>query len=236
MADGQTSLWVQLGTVVVSFLSGAAIAVFADPIRRYLYRPRIQVTFAKSDDPAFVARTPAVSTLPKGADPLHYDGFEVHPTTDGRLLVEHQAVYIRCLVRNKRGMVAKGCRAYLVKVEQAAAGGRFGPAVFYDSVQLAWASRPGHQYEAVDLPRGVPQYVDVVSTRDFNPNPECPPEPIPRFQIESQFKPFRESGLGTKPGTFRFTILVAGDNFPPFEFRLGLRWNGQWDQIEAWKV
>lgn len=192
---------------LVGFVTGAAVAIFADPIRAWLLGPRVVVEFR--NDTAHVAKTPEVTTSPPD-----------------RTQHQHMAIYVRVSVTNRRGSLARSCTGYLVKVERKdPAAGRYEGEAFYDPTQLPWASRMDQAYNAIDLPSGVTQYLDVLSTRDF---------PVSAgFRLQTRFKPFRELGLGSKPGTYRLTIMVSGDNFSPKTHRLVFQWTGTWDAISV---
>jgi hypothetical protein len=117
----------------------------------------------------------------------------------------------------------------LVNVERRnSAADSFEPTRFYDPMQLAWASRPNRAFEAIDIPRGVAHFLDILSTRDLQGDQG--------FKLETEFTPLRELGLGTDPGEYRLTIMVGGDNFSPRTLHLVVRWNGRWDAIEVTAV
>ncbi len=190
-----------LVSVVSGAVSGGVVAIFAEPVRAWLLGPKVAVDFR--NDAAHVAKTPEVA-------PQH----------------QHMAIYVRVSVTNRRGSLARGCTGYLVKVERKdPATGKYEGESFYDPTQLSWASRMDHAYDPVDLPRGVTQYLDVLSTRDFPVNAG--------FRLETRFKPFRELGLGSKTGMYRLTIMVSGDNFSPTTQRLDFQWTGAWDAISV---
>jgi hypothetical protein len=189
----------------VGFLSGAAVAVFAEPVRQWLFRPHIELSF-RANDPRYVARTPVLANFPDGTS------------------VEGKAIYFRVMVKNSWGELARSCRGYLVKAERwNQATQAFEAASFYDPVRLAWSSCGEHAYDAIDLPKGLHHFLDVVSTRQSNV----------AFQLETQFKPIREAGLGREPGDYRLTVMVGGDNFRPKTIHLSVHWTGTWDKIEV---
>ena len=73
-----------LATFVAGFLS----AIFAEPIRQWIYRPVLKLEFENNDH--FVTKTD-----------------EGDPPT-------HRAQYIRVKATNLKARIAKGCRAYLI--------------------------------------------------------------------------------------------------------------------------
>lgn len=125
---------------IVSFLSGAATAVFAEPLRRWIYRPVLKLEFTQADH--FVAKTPERS------------GTSVY-----------DAYYVRVKVTNRSRSVAKSCRAYLVNIERRGHSGLWEPTEYCESLQLAWSARGDAAYTAIDLPQEVPHFIDVLSTR-----------------------------------------------------------------------
>src|SRR5947209_4242810 len=74
---------------LLGFLGGFVTALFAEPLRQWLYRPGLSLSFGSSGD--FITKTPEVSGGAK------YDAF-----------------YIRLRVVNTSSRLAKACRAYLV--------------------------------------------------------------------------------------------------------------------------
>ncbi len=75
---------------LLAFIGGFAIALFAEPIRQWLFRARLTLEFTNADH--FVTRT----------------------TESGG----HQARYIRIKATNRSSRLAKSCRAYLVNIER----------------------------------------------------------------------------------------------------------------------
>lgn len=183
---------------MLGFISGFLTAVFAEPLRQWLYRPKLALSFGSTSD--FITRTPEVA----GSS-------------------QHEAFYIRIKVVNSRSRLAKACRAYLVGVEKQGADGAFRPTIYCDSIQLAWAVKGDQAYGAVDLPRDVVQFVDVVSTRSISPH----------FKPEIRPLPMRYIGLFQENGVFRFRVQVSGDGVKPATVQLILNWSGTWDTFRA---
>lgn len=136
-------LWV---TSLVSFVAGATIAIFAEPIRRWLFRPRLRVDFSNK---RCVIKT---------------------PTTVGAV-TPSRGFWVRARVRNVGGgRIARGCRAYLVNVE-IEKGGEFTNSEFADSLRLKWSSQPlGEETKPLDIPRDIEQFADVISTDKGSPD------------------------------------------------------------------
>ena len=149
-----------------------------------------------------------------GTDDTAY--FAVTPDQSRRL-----SSWIRVRVRNTWGSAAQNCRGYLARVEKWDETARaFAQAEYWDTQLLAWASRGDRRFEPVDLPRGIQQFLDVVAHSSAAPHP--------KFELQTQYKPYREVALGNEKGLFRLTIVVTGDNFGPKVLRLRYRWSGNW--------
>jgi hypothetical protein len=136
-----------------------------------------------------------------------------------------EAVYIRVEVMNEKRRLAKQCRAYLVNVEVQNGRNEFEPTIYVDSIQLAWSCREnGKEREAVDLPNGVSQYIDVLATYKSSNcfTPQISPFP---FRYEELFI--------NSPKTFRFTVQVSGDGVDPVFTTIIFSWKGQWDDFEV---
>jgi len=76
-------------------------------------------------------------------------------------------------------------------------------------------------YSAIDLPRGLSRFVDVVSTRESSGD----------FRPALQFFLNRDLDLWRRSGEFRFTVLVAGDGIQPKLVKIRFVWTGTWDEF-----
>lgn len=182
----------------VSFILGSVTAVFAEPIRQRFFRPILKLSFSNAED--CVARTGTVAG--------------------------HNAVYVRAKVVNQKRTLARRCRAFLVNVEQLNTRNVFEPTIYADSIQLAWSCREqGTQRDAIDLPHGVSQYVDVVATDQQLQNflPQISPLPI-------RYKDLFDVTLKT----LRFTVQVSGDGVDPEFIRIVFVWKGNWDSFDVY--
>jgi hypothetical protein len=183
----------------VGFLGGFFTALFAEPLRRWLYAPKLALTFGTSID--FLTRTPESSGIPG--------------------IALHDALYVRIKVVNTRSSLAKSCRAYLVNVERKDSSGRFEPTEYCESLQLAWSSQAEQAFGAFDLPRDVPYFVDIFSTRSTNR----------AFSLATKATPLRYQQMLLTPGVYRFTVVVSGDEVKPAAIRPAVSWTGAWDEI-----
>jgi hypothetical protein len=127
---------------VLSFLAGFAVAVFAEPVRQRLFRPKLSLEF--KEDPRHISDT--------------WENFE------GK---KNRANYIRIEVTNTSIYAARDCKAYLIDIEKQDETGKFVSTVYCDSIQLAWSCQGERdRYGGVDIHKGVRQYIDLVVTRE----------------------------------------------------------------------
>ena len=182
---------------MVSFVLGFITAVFAEPVRQRFFRPELELGFSGREDS--ITKTETVGGS--------------------------QAVYVRVQVRNTKPKLARACRAYLVNIETKSATGEFEPTAYVESIQLAWSCRmPGNERDAIDIPNGVSQYIDVVATSSISSH----------FAIQIAPFPVRYNVLQSPiPQTYRYTIQVAGDGVEPKVLKLVFVWKGKWDDVEA---
>lgn len=200
-------------TSIVPTLVGAAVgfasAVFAEPLRRWVYRPVLVLAFG--DDSEYKARTLEQAELfdpRKSAVPIHST---------------HEAEYVRIKVINTATALAKACRAYLVRVEKQDAEGEFRSTLYCDSIPLAWSCREQDTHGSLDLPNGVAQFIDLISTRSISSD----------YRVEIKPLPFRYVALFQETGTFRFTIQVSGENVKPVFLSVVFGWKGVWNDYVA---
>jgi len=199
VCHGSASLTPVLNTLIGGAL-GAGVAVFAEPLRRWIYRPTLELDFGNG--PEYQARTQA-----------------------GESTQLHDADYLRLRVINTKSVVAKSCRVYLVDVEKKDESGQFAPTIYCDSIPLAWSCREEkEQYGAIDLPKGVKQFVDVISTH----------KGMDAFTPHIKPMTYRYMPLFREHGVFRLTIQVSGENVEPVFMKIIFHWTGVWDQYEAY--
>lgn len=175
----------------VTFLGGFLTALFAEPLRRWIFAPRLTLTFGTSSD--FLTKTPEFG--PGGG---------------------HEALYVRIKVVNSRSALAKSCRAYLVNVEREDSSGKFEPTEYCESMQLAWSTQAEQAFSALDLPRDAPHFVDIISTRGTSTAFALATKVTPLRYTNMLATPgiYRftviVSGDGVKPGTIRPAVSWAG--------------------------
>jgi len=181
-------------TTLAAFLGGFFTAIFAEPFRRWIFRPRLALEFTNADH--FLSRT--------------------------REQGGHEAIYLRVKVTNRKSALAKSCRAYLVNIERRGSSGAWESTEYCESAQLAWSARGDGKYTALDLPKDVPHFIDILSTREADPS-----KFIPTIEVML----LRYVSLIQTHGTYRLTIAVSGDGVQPAWIKLSFRWSGVWNQL-----
>lgn len=129
---------------------------------------------------------------------------------------------VRLKVANTRRRAANNCRAQLVRVERRnAKSGAFEDTHYHESLPLAWVNRGGR--DAIDLPRGKIEFVDVVATdtmsRGF----------VPGITVEAP----EYENLWRDPGLYRLTVQVTADGADAQRAQLLLDWKGHWENFEV---
>ena len=175
-------------SLIIALFSGFFIAVFAEPLRQWLFKPIVKLEFNK-DLPDFVTHTP---------------------------MTHGQACYIRVKVNNERRNVAKGCKAYLVNIEKEQPNGEFCSTIYCDSIQLAWSNRGKNAYDGIDLSKGVNQFVDVITSysnrTDFEPQTFVKPNRYkPLFKQQGVFRfTIQISAENADPETIKIKLNWSG--------------------------
>ncbi len=194
---------------MVGWVVGFFSAIFAEPTKQALFGPRLKLEFGNG--PEFQTRTPEDAAFKQVT----------------WMTSHHEAYYLRIRVTNERRPLAKSCRAFLVAVEERDNQSRFSPTIYCDSIPLAWSCQGEKQsYLPLDLPNGVAQFVDVISTRKPQGQPAS-------FRPEIQVMPLRYFDLFQRHGTLRFTVQVSGENVKPVTLRITFCWQGLWDGFTA---
>jgi hypothetical protein len=184
-------------TPLLTFAGGLVTALIGEPLRHRVWRPKLRVSFGISEE--YIA--PTREEFPGG---------------------EREARYVRLKVVNRSQAVARDCRAFLTNIERETPPGKFERTIFSDTLQLPWSVRPDGG-RAEDLPHGVANFVDVISTREGNPT----------FRIHGRVFPFRYEHLLSDYARYRLTVWVTGDNVKPVKIKLFFSWKGAWNAFEA---
>ncbi|HBB16437.1 MAG TPA: hypothetical protein DCZ97_05315 [Syntrophus sp. (in: bacteria)] len=91
---------------------------------------------------------------------------------------------------------------------------------------LHWScQRPETKYLPIHIPKGVNQFLDIVSLEE-NRN---------YFNPETHVILNRYHELLRRTGVFRFAIHVVADNAEPKTINLIFEWNGDWKNFKIYK-
>lgn len=205
-----------LTTALLAFITAFVTALFAEPLRKFFFKPNLELDFKNNQD--FKTLTPTQS--------------------------DSKAYYIRVCVRNKSWYPALGCRAHLVSIERKNVKGEFERTDFVDTLRLAWSCQPENEsYRPIDIPQNVNQFFDVVVTYpsfmkqrgtetfeemlsgDFKSN----------FKLLTQITPLRYKELENQVGEYRYTIWVTADGVKPISIKLIFKWTNNWQKFEVSK-
>lgn len=186
---------------IVTFVGGFFTALVAKPLLEWMVRPRLRLSLNDSPD--------CLSFTPEG---------------DFNKPSGH-ACYLRLRVRNWWGGVARNVQCFLVRIDLRLEGNRhFEQAPFFDTQELAWASRGPECWNPMHIPRGLTRYVDLLHSSTRHPV---------SFAPCIKYRPLREIVIGYPPGTWRFTVIAAGENVAPRRFTFDLEWRNSWNDFEV---
>ncbi|MEM8640100.1 MAG: hypothetical protein AAGG51_14980 [Cyanobacteria bacterium P01_G01_bin.54] len=127
-------------TSIAPFCAGFLTAVFAEPFRKWLTRPRLKVFFT----PEFGRGIGSISLTPDKEDS------------------SEQAYYTRASVQNLSRYVARSCRAYLVLIEYGSAPNKY-RIIHQDPIPLDWSFLGSTQ---LDIPSKIKFNFDVFYISD----------------------------------------------------------------------
>jgi hypothetical protein len=188
------------------FLLGFFTAIFAEPIRQLIFKPKLKLDFG--DNPDCLSLTP--------------EGDKFTPINKMR-----KTYYIRIKVTNLKKVEAKNCKAYLINIEKADKEGKFAPTIYCDSIPIAWSCQNlGEQYDGININNGVSQFADVLVTREGHSQ---------YFYPQIKLEPFRYKPIFEEKGKFRFSIQVTASNTDPEIIKLVFEWNGIWDKFKIYR-
>jgi hypothetical protein len=137
----------------------------------------------------------------------------------------HRSRWVRVRAKNRSARLAKACRVYLVGFERRGHSGQWEATEYCDNKQLAWSSRldDDGKWGALDLAQEAPFFADLLSTRSV----------AKPFWPTVRVMPYRVVPTLEAHGTYRFTIVLTGDNVRPAQVRIVFKWTGVWDQFEV---
>jgi hypothetical protein len=140
-------------------------------------------------------------------------------TAPGRIGQGPNAVWMKFRVRNmNKRRVARNCRAYLIAIHQISNNRVVPDDLNPDSVQLSWE---GGDFEPRDIPYGASQYADIVHF------PKDQDKPDWQFLARPNYLN-RDLKLKGYRGTYRFSVIVAGDGATPATKKINVDYNGDW--------
>jgi len=175
---------------------GGLVTGFYHHARDWFTRPRLSLDYA-NDAAHFV-----------NVNHIRPDGTDV------------SAVWVRVRARNTGRRVAKGCRIFLVGLEEVHPSGTT-PTSLHDSPLLGWPGRK--DFAPRDIPRGVDFYADVVHVSKHNSDL--------LFSVNQMFDDAKD--LGKYRGTYRFHILITADDADPAQCKIDVTYDGDWHHFRA---
>lgn len=198
---------------IISFLAGFLSAIFAEPIRKNIFKPKLTLDFNNTQD--YKSKT------------IYDNNGEVFE------------IYVRARVYNKKKILAENCRAFLINIEKKE-NGKFTQTIYADSLQLAWSCQTDNtRFSAMDLSYGVNLFFDIFKT-DFNRGEE--EDPSTRKSVNNFVpltyvipKRYLHDNLFSQTGTYRITIQVTSANADPVKMALILEWKGHSEDFYIYK-
>ena len=128
------------------------------------------------------------------------------------------AIYARAQhVTNTSKATAKQCRAYLCQIDFVGSQGL--QTLHHDPLPLKW-SYVG--VVPIDLPQGMSCHVDVVSVNNIHN----------RLVPQTDAQPVIWSEVLQATGRYRFTFMIAGDNFAPVTRSFEMDWPGLFQDVK----
>src|SRR5262249_48626308 len=118
----------------------------------------------------------------------------------------HEAMYYRIRLVNNGRSIARSVRLFLTHLETRGIDRPWGNPGYADPLMLPWSCRGDAKFHALDLPRGVPYFADLVSSRESEAG---------RLRMEVDGWPVRYAEIIAQQAFFRFTVMATGDNFHP---------------------
>jgi len=113
------------------------------------------------------------------------------------------------------------CAAYLLSIDRLSADG---PAIsiFEDRVPLTWAYLG---VEPLDIPGHTGLYCDLAGSS----------QPVERLVPHTEPKPKLFETIFREHATYRFTVVVTGQNVTPVTLRICISWKGDWNIQDVWE-
>ncbi len=142
-------------------------------------------------------------------------------------VADAECIFVRVMVRNPSPSDAVlGCTATLLDILRQDDDGSLVPTIYSDTLALRWAARePTTEFQPINIPPKSRVFIDLLSVDEvFN-----------TILVKWPMNLISNSHIFDGAGTFVFVINVAANTGGTEEIKVGVKWTGQWDQIETWK-
>jgi hypothetical protein len=130
-------------------------------------------------------------------------------------------IFVRVRVQNGGRSRAKSCNVFVTSVHEVRADGSL-HLVLRDSKVLNWA---GGSRLALDVPQRVEFYVDLLRVSK---------DEADWGMIFGLFND--QQKLQLYSGTYRFSLLISGDNASPSTCSMNVEYRQDWNTLRAWQV
>ncbi len=151
--------------------------------------------------------------------------FPIGNTPEGTTI---EARYARLKIVNRGRQVARGCRVYLTDVEGIRTDGSLARTWYNNTLRLHWEYEgQGPLHGGIDLPKGLPYYLDVVFSR----------KDLRRFEPNLAAQSPRFYDLLSEYDAYVLAVMLVADNADERTFRVKLTRGDGWDTftLEAYK-
>jgi hypothetical protein len=184
-------------TWLLSFFAGFFVAVFAEPLRRWLFKSTVSLSFRPRI--GFGRRWVSLTTT----------------TTTGVM-----AKYIRVLAKctSRVGVTANRCKPFLTKIEKRDPALNGYRELHHDPLPLNWAYIGDQQ---LDIHPEMEFYFDVAEVNSAQN----------LLRPQTTIAPETWAALLREPGTYRFSVVLSGENIRPVPLSIEFEWKGSFDSL-----
>ena len=209
-----TELWQEIGTGAASagaFAAGIVGTVVTEPLRKFMFRPKLRVRFSNESD------LNSRSCRPLSVGPARR--FRPAPVPPGEL----KYTYLRGEVSNASRYHAEGVKVYLNSIDRVFEDGEIVRLDSDQSRQLRWSSASDEERGAArDVPNGVKFCFDLLfcSTAE-------------KLRYTPLVLTQRNTELLYEPGTYRLEVMVTANSSTPTTRSVTVVWNGEWDGLSV---
>jgi len=186
----------------LALCSGAAIAIFAEPVKQRFFTPSITLDFFPHESAPYPS--------------CHQDGTpNICDVTGHKRTTKNARVRI---TNNSKRRTAKNCRSYLHRIERYDNQTAQFHLLHGENLPLPWAFA---DHKPIDIPGGTHFYCDV-----FYLLSGCDETFLRAYAPHYSWKTaINQTGL------YRFTIMAVGDNFPPQKYAFSFNWKENYDLV-----